>query len=305
MRQFEPCVRRIWFEIADQGNSLCAGATKREADTLVRLRVARRTPDKGVDRSYTSHLTQEDLQAIVAAHQVERSPDPATLLSLIRSWRSSPEWAALAVGTRRTWGSALDRIEAKWGDAPLAVWNDPRMVGKVVAWRDTRAQTPRAADIGVTVLRALLEHGRLRGRIAINVAANIPQLYKNGGRANIIWTAEDIARFKSTAQQLGQSHVSDGLSLAALTGLRRADLVTLTWDQVGEFAIIKKALKPSAGKRRHMTMPRIPALNSLLEELRTRPRRAGVRRCWSIAMARLGVAMGSEEASTGSATRRA
>jgi integrase len=80
----------------------------------------------------------------------------------------------------------------------------------------------------------------------------------------------------SVAEEIGQSHIIDGLRLAALTGLRRADLVTLTWSQVGEFAIVKKALKRSAGKRRHMSMPRIPALNALLEELRTRKRRDGV-----------------------------
>jgi len=52
--------------------------------------------------------------------------------------------------------------------------------------------------------------------------------------------------------------------------------VTLKWSQVGEFAIMKRALKRSAGKRQYMTMPRIPALNDLLEELRDRPREAAV-----------------------------
>lgn len=65
-------------------------------------------------------------------------------------------------------------------------------------------------------------------------------------------------------------------ALAALTGLRREDLVTLTWDQVGEVAILKKALKRSAGKRRYMRMPRIPALDALLKDLQTRYRRSGV-----------------------------
>lgn len=131
--------------------------------------------------------------------------------------------------------------------------DDRRMVAKVVAWRDSRAETPRAADIGVTVLRGLLEHGRLRGRVTMNVAANIPQLYRNGQRAEIVWTDSDMANFAEVAERLGQSHITDGLRLAALTGLRRADFVALTWSQVGEFAIMKKALKRSAGKRRHRT----------------------------------------------------
>lgn len=221
-------------------------------------------------------LTDGDIAQILTARQAKERPDPTTLLTLIRSWRLSPEWAALSAGTRKTWGAALIRIEEKWCNTPLAIWNDPRMVAKVVAWRDSRAATPRTADIGVTVLRALLEHGRLRGHVTINVAANIPRLYRDGNRAEIVWTDEDIAGFIAAAERLNLPHVADGLRLAALTGLRRADLVTLTWAQVGDFAILKKALKRSAGRRRHMTMPRIPALEQLLEELMRRPRAEGV-----------------------------
>lgn len=228
-------------------------------------------------------MGRHELDFIKAALDSNTGVDPTTLLSLIRAWRSldphrpsSPEWERLSASTKRTWGSALNQIEEKWGETPLAVWNDPRMVAKVVTWRDSRAATPRAADFGITVLRALLEFGRLRGRVTINVAEKIPALYRNGQRAEIVWTDEDIEKFAEAAIRLNRPQVLDGLRLAALTGLRREDLVTLTWDQVGEFAISKKALKRSAGKRRHATMPRIPALNALLEELRTRPRKPGV-----------------------------
>lgn len=52
--------------------------------------------------------------------------------------------------------------------------------------------------------------------------------------------------------------------------------MTLTWRQVGQFAIVKRTLKRSAGKRRLMTMPLIPALHALLEDLRTRQRKPEV-----------------------------
>ena len=52
------------------------------------------------------------------------------------------------------------------------------------------------------VLRSLLEFGRLRGRVVLNVAAKIPNLYRNGQRAEIIWTDEDIARFEAKAAEL-------------------------------------------------------------------------------------------------------
>jgi hypothetical protein len=55
----------------------------------------------------------------------------------------------------------LDKIEEKWGKTPLSLWNDPRMVTKVIAWRDSRAAAPPSGDIGVMVLSRLLEFGRL------------------------------------------------------------------------------------------------------------------------------------------------
>lgn len=76
--------------------------------------------------------------------------------------------------------------------------------------------------------------------------------------------------------ELGQEHIADGLRLAALTGLRRAVLVTLTWAQVEEFSIVKKALKSSRRRRRIASIPRIAELDPLLEVLKTHHREGGV-----------------------------
>ena len=230
-------------------------------------------------------LTTEELRAVIAAREEASSIAirRKTLGTMLRQYRSmdpnrpsSPEWERLAAGTKKTWGSALDRIEERWGETPLEFWNNPKMKSKVVNWRDSRASTPRGADIGVTALSALLKFGVLRGHIEINVAEGIPKLYRGGTRAEIIWTDDDIERFLAAAKALGRPQIGDGLRLAALTGLRRADLVSLTWASVSEFAVEKLALKRSAGKRRRMLMPKIPALDALLDELRGRPRRPGV-----------------------------
>lgn len=224
-----------------------------------------------------------ELRAIAEAQADRSAPDPTKFFSLIREWRSgdpsrpsSPEWDGLSENTKKTWGSALSRIEEKWGDLPIAVFNDPRMKAKVVAWRDSRRETPRAADIGITVLHALLRFGALRGKVHINVASGIPALYRGGDRAEIIWTEPDLAAFAAKAAELGVAAAADGLLLAAATGLRREDLVTLTDAQVAEFAIVKRARKSSRGRRRFATIPRIPELDELLDKLKSRPRRPGV-----------------------------
>ena len=221
-------------------------------------------------------LTAEAHAKIAEAIQAANRPDPTTLLSLIHEWRTAPEWKRLAHGTRRVWGGHLDLIDTRWGSKPISVWDDYRMVGKVMKWRDERAATPRSADMGITVLRELLKFGRLRGRIRINVAEGVPLLYRGGDRADIIWTPEDIEAFKVAAIEANRPGLYDGLRLAALTGFRLSDLVSLTWDHLGEVAIVKTALKKSRGKRRKAVVPVTDALQRLLDELRMRKRKEGV-----------------------------
>lgn len=214
-------------------------------------------------------LTLEALQA----YQEAKAPKPAhTMAGMIAAYRRSDEWKRLAATTRKNWGPVLDRIEAKWGPTPLAIWSDPRMVVKVIAWRDGAAATPRAADYRVGVLRSLLEWGRLRGRVTVNVAAKIPPIYDGGDRAEIIWTDEDRAAFAKVANDA----VNDALELACLTGLRLADLAGLKWSEVGDKAIIRTALKTSRRKRRKAVVPITPQLRDHLRALRSRPRRKGI-----------------------------
>lgn len=221
-------------------------------------------------------LSTEALAELLRLREERQTANGRSLGGLIAKFRRSPEWEKLSDGTKKTWGSALNTIEARWGETPLSVWSDPRMKSKVVAWRDDRRTTPRAADIGITVLSRLLNFGALRGLVTSNAAAGIPALYEGGSRALIVWTAEDIQRFDEVAAALGMSHVADGLHLAALTGLRRQDLVTLTWDQVGVDTVSTLAAKKSRSRRFQATMPRLPELDALLERLRARDRRPDV-----------------------------
>ena len=109
----------------------------------------------------------------------------------------------------------------------------------------------------------------------MNVAEGIPHLYKGGDPADIIWP-EDMEAFRLAAIEAKRPGLYDGLRLAALTGLRLSDLVSLTWDHLGKVAIVKTALKKSLGKRRKAIVPMTDALEKLLAELRTRKRKEGV-----------------------------
>ncbi|WP_221795294.1 tyrosine-type recombinase/integrase [Aquisediminimonas sediminicola] len=213
--------------------------------------------------------------AIDKYHEVmadTRAVKPSMLAALVRDYRNSREWQKLAPTTRKQWGIRLDLIEAKWGVTPISIWSDPRMVVKVKAWRDDAYSTPREADYRITVLRALLEWGRLNSRVSVNVAVGIPQIYEGGNRAEIIWTDEDISAFKEHARP----DIFDGLRLASMTGLRRADLLELQWGEVGTTAIIRVTNKSKRRKPRKAVIPIYPKLRALLDELRERHRNEGV-----------------------------
>lgn len=222
-------------------------------------------------------LTREDIAAIAAAHAANSAPAD-TVSGLSIRWAASPEFKRMAPSTRDLWNLARGRIEAKWGHVPLRIMADPRMRAEVLAWRNSMADTPRAADTHLTVLRAMLGWALLRGLVRVNVADGVPALWQGGNREEIIWLPEDCAAFDSA--RIGKwttpQWLIDLRRLAEFTGLRRADLVGLTWAEVAETHIARTASKKAAGKRRRVVMPVVPGLRALLDELRTRPRQPGV-----------------------------
>src|SRR6185369_3755369 len=190
---------------------------------------------------------------------------------IIDVYLASPEWANLAPRTRQVWRHIVERIRVRWGTTPMALWSEPKQLREVIARRNAFSHQPRTADHQITVLHHLLNCARLHGEVSLNIAANIPRLYKNGMRAEIIWHDEEIARFCAAAP----IQIADGMRLAVLTGLRRADLVGLTWSEI-EPLKIKRVTQKSRRRRKRAIIPMTPALRELLDELATRPRQADV-----------------------------
>lgn len=225
-------------------------------------------------------LTAVQISAVIEFLTAHRTgaldPRDQNLGWLTRTWRESPEWKAFSDKTQKNWSSALRVIERKWGKLPVMQFYDEEMIPQIIEWRDSRQSTPRAADTGISVLRSLLKFGRFRVGSMTNIAAGIPAIYGGGNRAEIIWLDEEIERFVAAAKERGKPALADAIRLAALTGLRRSDLVTVSQLHLKPAAIFKKALKKSGGKRRHVTIPRISALQNLLDELGSKPRKEGI-----------------------------
>lgn len=187
--------------------------------------------------------------------------------ALIDAYILSPEWMQLADRTRYVWAFIVEGIRDRWGGTPVSLWSEPQRLQAILAWRNERAHQPRTADHHLTVLHHMLAWARLHGWVTTNIASNIPRLYKPGSRAEIIWLDEEIEHFCANAPE----HVADGMRLAAMTGLRRADLIALQWSEIEQFTIKRVTLK-SGRRRKRAIIPVTPDLRTLLNQLKDRKR---------------------------------
>lgn len=209
-------------------------------------------------------LTAAMISAIAQAQQEKgKRTDAETISGLVADYRASPEWKRLAKTTKATWDMWLGRIETKFGKARLAVFDDRRIRGDILEWRDQWADKPRSADMAMQVMSRLLSWGEDRGRLNKNHATGINQLYE-ADRSDIIWAAEDFACFNACASV----EVQEGVELAACTGLRRGDLVQVPWKAVGEHAIVWQTGK-SRGRTR-IVIPLLPETRALLDRIKAR-----------------------------------
>lgn len=201
-------------------------------------------------------ITPALLDKAAQARQDGNRATPHTIRWLCQLYREAPEFTRLADQTKRDYRLWLDRIEERFGTAPLAAFEDRRMRSQVIAWRDTWAHKPRSADKASVTLSTLLGWGVHAGLLAINVAAKIRHLH-SVNKADQIWERRHMRAFVTAPK-----HMRDALILAALTGLRLGDLVRVSWDHVFANAIIIETRK----RKGRAVIPITPTLKRHLDK---------------------------------------
>lgn len=202
--------------------------------------------------------------------------DNETLNDLIGEWMGSPEWARYSSETQRVHRTSIRKIQARYGKVPLAVIDDPRVHAHLMRWRATLAHTPAATDNLFSVMSSLLNYGVSMGKLRVNVATGIGDLYRLGRRAMITWQEREIALVVQKAEEVGRPEIGDAVSLAALSALRLGDLIRAAWHHVHDARIVMKLQKRARGKKPIAVIPRDDQIDSLLVKLRSRHRNAGV-----------------------------
>lgn len=207
----------------------------------------------------------ESLEAATARNDAGAGKTIAALCARYRAaewWKMAGEPGSIAVSTKKNWSPWIDKIETYFGKLSIAAFDRPAVRQLIRKWRNQWRDTPRTADYAKQVLSAILTFAVDEGDLAANPCIGIKNLYSND-RADIIWTADDLATLAKTAS----APVMAAARLAALTGLRQTDLLRLPWSRVGALAIEVKT-----GKGRGKRTALIPMYAELRDYLATIPK---------------------------------
>lgn len=165
-----------------------------------------------------------DYVAAFAAAAPKGAAAKGKFRAVILSFLDSGDFRGLAERTqsdlRGSIYHAKNGIDAKFGDAPLAAFDDPRIRKQALEWRDSiggKVGDDRIRHLQRLVTfaldRALLRHHHLR---------QIKATYRSN-RSEVFWLPDEIEAFETSAPP----HIARILVAACETGLRPGDLVQL------------------------------------------------------------------------------
>jgi integrase len=217
-------------------------------------------------RIHSAPGTPGFVQELADAVATRNAPDGSKMAGLVAQYRASDDFQDLAPATKELWSPWLDNIRDKFGSLRVRQFDRASNKPVITRWHKSRKDTPRAADTGLQVLSRVLSFGMSEGKLTSNLCEKIDHLHSSD-RADIIWTKEQMEVLLTHASlELGWV-----VRVAVLTGLRRGDLLRLSWNHVNlERRFIELKTRKSGGKRA-VLIPIVSDLRTLLEHI---PKRA-------------------------------
>ncbi|MBY6115972.1 tyrosine-type recombinase/integrase [Mameliella alba] len=152
------------------------------------------------------------------------------------------------------------RFAEEFSDDPAKLWEDPRSRGELNEWRTKWKNSPKQHDYAGTVAVRILNWARDEGRIAAHYCDKLHRLY-SVDRAEIVWTDADRLTFLEIAPEW----VGRILTLACETGLRPADLVSLTRGNLEKFDGFERFRVRTQKRGRVAHIPVTPQLRGLID----------------------------------------
>lgn len=178
---------------------------------------------------------------------------------VILAYEESPEFTRLAATTKDEYKRWLRRASERWGNTPTHIFEDRRMRGDIIEWRNTWAEQPRTADSAAMIMNILLGWAQDQGILRVNVASKISKLHKVN-RADLIW---EKSHWQSVYDAEIPEHVMNVLRVGSWTGLRLSDLLRLDWGHIGPKAVIMITAK----RKGRAVIPILPEFRAWLNTI--------------------------------------
>jgi len=185
-------------------------------------------PDGGAIR--LCRLTAKPAEVLQAFEAVKQSlPVEYSVEWLFQQYAESKQFARLAPVTRADFLHARKKPLAVFGKMPAGTITPP-MLRK---YMDTRGEvSPYRANRELALLRVVFAFGAERGYLIGNPAAGIKP-HPEQRRTRYVQPAEYAAVYDHAGPALRVA-----MEIAACTGLRRADILAMRWDQVSEAGVL-------------------------------------------------------------------
>lgn len=172
-----------------------------------------------------------------ARKPVRRTDDRAYVRGLIAAFKASPEFARLGESSRTEYTRHLKAFDAEFG--AFKVRTVELATPDIVDWRDDIfSDRPRTADYLMGSIGRLFGWARARKLATHNPVEGIERLHR-ADRSDLIWSDADLVKLCAAASP----RVQQAIRLAAETGLRMGDLLTLTWGEISDHGITKRTSK--------------------------------------------------------------
>lgn len=181
-----------------------------------------------------------------------------TFGAIVAEYRASASYRDLAPATRRRNDPILQAIMQEFGDMPVELVEAKGARRDFVRWREEMKDTPRTADMHISVLKRVLSWAVDNEHLTINKLAGVKRQH-HGSRAEMIWSDEECHALSCTAS----TFLATALNLALTTGQRQGDLLRMTWQAYDGSTLTLKQRKTGANVRLKCS----PELKALLDGL--------------------------------------
>jgi integrase len=234
----------------------------RHGNVRVYLRLPGRPKLRLREEPGTAEFDEEYRRAIggkiKAAPTRLRAPNRGTLRALCIAYYTSAGYKRMEPRSRHVRRLILDKLCEQHGEKPAELmW--ARHVRQI---RDTRAETPEAANSMVKAIRAVYRHGMLAELVKHNPAREVEYL-RSGSEGFHSWTPGEVEQFEARHPIGTKARLA--LTLLLYTGQRRSDVVRLGPQHLRGGCLTFTQYKNRNRKPVTLSLPIVPELRRVID----------------------------------------